>query len=98
MNTQRHGSLIKALGSYGVSSNAPFDRTLGQLERARRMRLRQPVLHKLEVHHSVSLKGQLRECGIHVGDNLDRVLTTRTANPDSRMKREGFQLLKIESA
>lgn len=34
---------------------------------------------------------------ICVGDNLDHVLTTRTANRDSRMKREGFQLLEIES-
>ena len=34
---------------------------------------------------------------ICVGDNLDYVLTTRTANPDSRMKREGFKLLEIES-
>jgi len=34
---------------------------------------------------------------IRVGDNLDRVAAAWTANPDSRMKREGFQLLEIES-
>ena len=31
-----------------------------------------------------------------IRDHLDHVLTTRTANPDSRMKREGFELLEIE--
>jgi hypothetical protein len=31
-----------------------FDPTLSQLERLQRMRLGQPVLPKLEVHHSLS--------------------------------------------
>ena len=34
---------------------------------------------------------------ICVRDNLDDVLATRTANPDSRMEREGFKLLEVES-
>ena len=39
---------------YEASLERNFDRTLGQLERVQRMRLGQPVLPKLEVHHSVS--------------------------------------------
>lgn len=39
---------------YEASLERSFDRTLNQLERAQRMRLGQPVLPKLEVHHSVS--------------------------------------------
>jgi hypothetical protein len=39
---------------YEASLERNFDRTLSQLERVQRMRLGQPVLPKLEVHHSVS--------------------------------------------
>jgi len=34
---------------------------------------------------------------ICVGDHLDHVLTTRTANPDPGMKRDEFKLLEVES-
>ena|SRR5215467_11596703 len=37
-----------------LSLERNFDRTVGQLERVQRMLLGQPVLPKLEVHHSVS--------------------------------------------
>ncbi len=39
---------------YEASLDRSFDRTLTQLERLQRMRLGQPVLPKLEVHHSTS--------------------------------------------
>jgi hypothetical protein len=39
---------------YEASLERSFDRTLSQLERLQRMRLGQPVLPKLEVHHSMS--------------------------------------------
>jgi hypothetical protein len=39
---------------YETSLDRSFDRTLKQLERLQRMRSGQPVLPKLEVHHSVS--------------------------------------------
>jgi hypothetical protein len=39
---------------YGASLERNFDRTLSQLERCQRMRLGEPVLPKLEVHHSLS--------------------------------------------
>jgi len=39
---------------YETNLERNFDRTLSQLERVQRMRLGQPVLPKLEVHHSVS--------------------------------------------
>jgi len=39
---------------YEASLERNFDRTLGQLERVQRMRLGQPVLPKLEMHHLVS--------------------------------------------
>ena len=39
---------------YETSLERSFDRTLSQLERLQRMRLDQPVLPKLEVHHSLS--------------------------------------------
>ncbi len=39
---------------YEASLERNFDRTLNQLERLQRMRLGQPVLPKLEVHHSLS--------------------------------------------
>jgi hypothetical protein len=39
---------------YEASLERNFDRTLSQLERVQRMRLGQPVLPKLEVHHSLS--------------------------------------------
>lgn len=39
---------------YEASIERNFDRTLNQLERLQRIRLGQPVLPKLEVHHSLS--------------------------------------------
>lgn len=39
---------------YEASLERNFDRTLSQLERVQRLRLGQPVLPKLEVHHSLS--------------------------------------------
>jgi hypothetical protein len=42
------------LQRYETTLERNFDRTLSQLERVQRMRLGQPVLPKLEVHHSVS--------------------------------------------
>jgi len=39
---------------YEAHLSREFDRTLAQLERLQRMRLGQPVLPKLEVHHSLS--------------------------------------------
>jgi flagellar biosynthesis/type III secretory pathway M-ring protein FliF/YscJ len=39
---------------YETALERNFERTLSQLERVQRLRLSQPVLPKLEVHHSVS--------------------------------------------
>ena len=39
---------------YEASLERNFDRTLSQLERVQRMRLGQPVLPNLQVHHSAS--------------------------------------------
>jgi len=48
------GFELDRLLRYEVSLERSFDRTLSQLERLQWMRLGQPVLPKLEVHHSLS--------------------------------------------
>jgi len=48
------GPGLDRLLRYEASLERSFDRTLSQLERLQRMRLGQPVLPKLEVHHSLS--------------------------------------------
>ena len=48
------GPGLDRLLRYETSLDRSFDRTLSQLERLQRVRLGQPVLPKLEVHHSVS--------------------------------------------
>ncbi len=47
------GPGLDRLLRYETTLDRFFDRTLGQLERVQRMRLGQPVLPKLEVHHSL---------------------------------------------
>ena len=49
-----HGPGLDRLLRYETNLERSFDRTLSQLERLQRMRLGQPVLPKLEVHHSTS--------------------------------------------
>jgi hypothetical protein len=48
------GSEVDRLLRYEATLERYFDRTLSQLERLQRMRLGQPVLPKLDVHHSHS--------------------------------------------
>jgi len=48
------GPGLDRLLRYETGLDRSFDRTLSQLERLQRVRLGQPVLPKLEVHHSVS--------------------------------------------
>ena len=48
------GPGLDRLLRYEASLERTFDRTLSQFERLQRMRMGQPVLPKLEVHHSVS--------------------------------------------
>lgn len=48
------GPRLELLIRYEASLDRSFDRTLSQLERLQRLRLGQPVLPKLEVHHSLS--------------------------------------------
>jgi len=48
------GPGLDRLLRYEASLERSFDRTLNQLERMQRTRLGQPVLPKLEVHHSLS--------------------------------------------
>ena len=48
------GPGLDRLLRYETSLDRSFDRTLSQLERLQRVRLGQPVLPKLKVHHSVS--------------------------------------------
>ena len=56
-NLPTHKSILNnpdRLLRYEASIERNFDRTLTQLERVQRLRLGQPVLPKLEVHHSLS--------------------------------------------
>ena len=58
-NKPSGSDVFNHLGRWSLERN--FDRTLSQLERVQRMRLGQPVLRKLEVHHSMSSRMRGRE-------------------------------------